>query len=60
MHSHASDEVRGAARRRRSIPSLLGDQSVEFGFLLHDIGKIAIPDKRAAEGWARSAMPSAA
>jgi len=26
-------------------PSLLEDQSVEYGFLLHDIGKIGIPDK---------------
>jgi len=26
-------------------PSLLEDQSVEYGFLLHDIGKINIPDK---------------
>jgi len=25
-------------------PSLLDDQSLEYGFLLHDIGKIAIPD----------------
>ena len=25
-------------------PALLGDQSVEYGFLLHDIGKIGIPD----------------
>jgi ribonuclease P protein subunit RPR2 len=25
-------------------PTLLGDQSVEYGFLLHDIGKIAISD----------------
>jgi response regulator RpfG family c-di-GMP phosphodiesterase len=25
-------------------PSLLGDPSVEAGFLLHDVGKIAIPD----------------
>jgi diguanylate cyclase (GGDEF)-like protein len=26
-------------------PSLLEDQSIEYGFLLHDIGKIGIPDK---------------
>jgi ribonuclease P protein subunit RPR2 len=26
-------------------PSILDDQSVEYGFLLHDIGKIGIPDK---------------
>ena len=26
-------------------PALLEDQSVEYGFLLHDIGKIGIPDK---------------
>ena len=26
-------------------PSLLDDESVEYGFLLHDIGKIGIPDK---------------
>jgi len=26
-------------------PTLLEDQSVEYGFLLHDIGKIGIPDK---------------
>jgi ribonuclease P protein subunit RPR2 len=26
-------------------PSLLEDESVEYGFLLHDIGKIGIPDK---------------
>jgi len=25
-------------------PRLLGDHSVEYGFLLHDIGKIGIPD----------------
>ena len=26
-------------------PSLLEDESIEYGFLLHDIGKIGIPDK---------------
>jgi diguanylate cyclase (GGDEF)-like protein len=26
-------------------PTLLEDESVEFGFLLHDVGKIGIPDK---------------
>ena len=26
-------------------PSLLADPSVEYGFLLHDVGKIAIPDR---------------
>jgi ribonuclease P protein subunit RPR2 len=26
-------------------PALLDDQSVEYGFLLHDIGKIGIPDQ---------------
>jgi diguanylate cyclase (GGDEF)-like protein len=26
-------------------PALLDDQSVEYGFLLHDIGKIGIPDR---------------
>ena len=39
----------GAALRDRARqgldPSLLDDESVEYGFLLHDIGKIGIPDK---------------
>jgi putative nucleotidyltransferase with HDIG domain len=29
---------------RACAPELLDDQSVEFGYLLHDIGKVAIPD----------------
>ena len=30
--------------RAPSIPSLLDEPSTEYGFLLHDIGKIGIPD----------------
>ena len=26
-------------------PHLLADESVEYGFLLHDVGKIGIPDE---------------
>ena len=29
----------------RLDPALLEDESVEYGFLLHDVGKIGIPDK---------------
>jgi putative nucleotidyltransferase with HDIG domain len=42
-----SARVQRYARELTSIvaPELLADQSVEFGYLLHDIGKIGIPDK---------------
>ena len=30
-------------------PSLLGDPSIEYGFLLHDVGKIAMPDELLAK-----------
>jgi ribonuclease P protein subunit RPR2 len=32
------------ALTRACAPDLLDDKSVEFGYLLHDIGKVAIPD----------------
>jgi ribonuclease P protein subunit RPR2 len=42
-----SDRVRQYALElaARMEPSLLDDPSVEYGFLLHDIGKIGIPDR---------------
>src|SRR4029078_2484679 len=40
LHSHRTPlERTGAAE-----PALLGDASLEYGFLLHDVGKIGIPD----------------
>jgi HD-GYP domain-containing protein (c-di-GMP phosphodiesterase class II) len=37
---------RYAAELARAIdPSLLADPSIEYGFLLHDVGKIGIPDR---------------
>ena len=41
-----SVRVQQYARELTSVlaPELLDDQSVEFGYLLHDIGKIGIPD----------------
>ena len=39
MQKYAVELARGLE------PSLLDDESVEYGFLLHDIGKIGIPDK---------------
>ena len=43
--SHSQRVQRYALELARSIePALLADQSVEYGFLLHDVGKIGIPD----------------
>jgi diguanylate cyclase (GGDEF)-like protein len=43
-HSHRVQ--RYAMELVRSLePGLLGDESVEYGFLLHDVGKIGIPDR---------------
>src|SRR3954471_4179694 len=42
-----SARVQRYARELTTVvaPDLLADQSVEFGYLLHDIGKIGIPDR---------------
>jgi ribonuclease P protein subunit RPR2 len=42
-----SQRVRGYAREiaRTVDPTLLSDPSLEYGFLLHDVGKIGIPDR---------------
>jgi diguanylate cyclase (GGDEF)-like protein len=43
---HSQRVQRYAVELARGLdPVLLADQSVEYGFLLHDIGKIGIPDK---------------
>jgi ribonuclease P protein subunit RPR2 len=43
---HSQRVQRYAVELARGLdPALLADQSVEYGFLLHDIGKIGIPDK---------------
>jgi ribonuclease P protein subunit RPR2 len=43
---HSKRVTKYAAQLAGAVdPKLLGDQSVEFGFLLHDIGKIGIPDQ---------------
>jgi diguanylate cyclase (GGDEF)-like protein len=43
--SHSQRVQRYAVELARAVePALLGDPSVEYGFLLHDVGKIGIPD----------------
>ena len=43
---HSLRVQRYAIELARSIdPALLDDESTEYGFLLHDVGKIGIPDK---------------
>jgi diguanylate cyclase (GGDEF)-like protein len=43
---HSQRVQRYAVELARGLdPVLLADQSVEYGFLLHDIGKIGIPDR---------------
>ena len=43
--AHSLRVTRYAAKLAEAVdPTLLGDQSVEYGFLLHDIGKIGVPD----------------
>src|SRR3712207_6956452 len=43
--SHSQRVQRYAVELARAIePALLADASVEYGFLLHDVGKIGIPD----------------
>ena len=45
-HDHSQRVVRYALELAASTePGLLDDQSVEYGFLLHDVGKIGIPDR---------------
>jgi putative two-component system response regulator len=44
--AHSERVQRYAATLTRTVdPSLLEDLSLEYGFLLHDIGKIGIPDR---------------
>jgi ribonuclease P protein subunit RPR2 len=43
--AHSKRVVRYATELTRALePGLLADQSLEYGFLLHDVGKIGIPD----------------
>ena len=43
--AHSNRVTRYAVQLARTIdPALLDDQSVEYGFVLHDVGKIAISD----------------
>jgi cyclic di-GMP phosphodiesterase len=43
--AHSRRVVRYAVELTRALePKLLGDPSLEYGFLLHDVGKIGIPD----------------
>jgi diguanylate cyclase (GGDEF)-like protein len=43
--AHSKRVVRYATELTRALePQLLDDPSVEYGFLLHDVGKIGIPD----------------
>ena len=43
--THSQRVQRYAIELARAVePKLLGDPSVEYGFLLHDVGKIGIPD----------------
>ena len=49
-HGHApalpaGAALRARARRERSIRELADDPALEYGFLLHDIGKIGVPDQ---------------
>ena len=42
---HSNRVTRYAVQLAQTIdPTMLDDKSVEYGFLLHDVGKIAIPD----------------
>jgi diguanylate cyclase (GGDEF)-like protein len=44
--AHSKRVVRYATELTRQLdPSLLDDPSLEYGFLLHDVGKIGIPDR---------------
>src|SRR5206468_5798905 len=44
--AHSQRVQRYATELMRSLePGLLDDPSVEYGFLLHDVGKIGIPDR---------------
>ncbi len=44
--AHSKRVVRYATELTRELdPSLLDDPSLEYGFLLHDVGKIGIPDQ---------------
>jgi diguanylate cyclase (GGDEF)-like protein len=43
--AHSQRVQRYATELAGVVPGLLEDESVEFGFLLHDVGKIGIPDK---------------
>jgi ribonuclease P protein subunit RPR2 len=44
--AHSQRVQRYAIELARELdPALLDDESVEYGFLLHDIGKIGIPDR---------------
>ena len=43
--AHSNRVTKYAVQLAQTIdPALLDDQSIEYGFLLHDVGKIAIPD----------------
>ena len=43
--AHSQRVLMYAAELARAVdPSLLEEQSIEYGFLLHDVGKIGIPD----------------
>lgn len=45
VHSHLERSARYAILlAERIAPELVGDRSIEFGFLLHDVGKIGVPD----------------
>ena len=48
-HGHAPALAAGAALRARARardrPELAADPALEYGFLLHDIGKIGVPDQ---------------
>ena len=44
--AHSQRVQRYAMELTRTVdPALAGDESVEYGFLLHDVGKIGIPDR---------------
>jgi response regulator RpfG family c-di-GMP phosphodiesterase len=44
--AHSQRVQRYALELARAVdPGLAGDESIEYGFLLHDVGKIGIPDK---------------
>src|SRR5919201_5136148 len=45
-HAHSQRVQRYAIELARELaPELIDDPSVEYGFLLHDVGKIGIPDR---------------